>query len=74
MPHLPHRLLGSRRAIGEPTSTARAAERWRAAHPGGTVTYRDLATDPIPHLVAGTARRGTYPPSCAHLSIRRRLR
>jgi FMN-dependent NADH-azoreductase len=34
--------------------TARAAERWRAAHPDGTVTYRDLATDPIPHLDAAT--------------------
>jgi FMN-dependent NADH-azoreductase len=30
--------------------TASAAERWRATHPGGTVTYRDLAADPIPHL------------------------
>jgi FMN-dependent NADH-azoreductase len=38
--------------------TARAADRWRATHPGGTVTYRDLATDPIPHLdgVPGMAR------------------
>jgi FMN-dependent NADH-azoreductase len=38
--------------------TARAAERWRATHPGGTVTYRDLAVNPIPHLDAetGTAR------------------
>ena len=38
--------------------TARAAERWRATHPGGTVTYRDLAVDPIPHLdgATGTAR------------------
>ncbi|HKH51340.1 MAG TPA: NAD(P)H-dependent oxidoreductase [Mycobacterium sp.] len=38
--------------------TARAAERWRATHPGGSVTYRDLAVEPIPHLVAatGTAR------------------
>ena len=38
--------------------TARAAERWRAANPGGTVTYRDLAVDPIPHLdgETGTAR------------------
>jgi FMN-dependent NADH-azoreductase len=34
--------------------TARAAERWHAAHPGGTVIYRDLATDPIPHLDAET--------------------
>ncbi|VEG57957.1 acyl carrier protein phosphodiesterase [Mycolicibacterium aurum] len=30
--------------------TRRAAERWRAAHPGGTVTYRDLAAQPLPHL------------------------
>jgi len=38
--------------------TARAAERWLATHPGGTVTYRDFAVNPIPHLDAagGTAR------------------
>ena len=30
--------------------TARAVDRWRAAHPGGTVTYRDLAAHPLPHL------------------------
>jgi FMN-dependent NADH-azoreductase len=35
--------------------TARAAERWRAAHPDGTVTYRDLAADPIPHFDPATA-------------------
>ena len=33
------------------------ADAWRAAHPDGTVTYRDLAADPLPHLdeVAFTA-------------------
>jgi FMN-dependent NADH-azoreductase len=38
--------------------SARAAERWRAAHPGGETVYRDLAVNPIPHLDAqtGTAR------------------
>jgi FMN-dependent NADH-azoreductase len=38
--------------------SARAAERWRQVNPEGTVTYRDLAADPIPHLTAatGTAR------------------
>lgn len=59
MPHLLHidsSIQGERstsRAL-----TARAAERWRDSHPGGTVTYRDLAEDPIPHLDAatGTAR------------------
>jgi FMN-dependent NADH-azoreductase len=38
--------------------TARAASAWRAAHPEGTVTYRDLGADPLPHLdsAGGTAR------------------
>lgn len=30
--------------------TARAAAAWRAAHPDGTVTYRDLGSHPLPHL------------------------
>ncbi|GAB3161979.1 FMN-dependent NADH-azoreductase [Microbispora hainanensis] len=30
--------------------TARAVAAWRAAHPGGTVTYRDLGSSPLPHL------------------------
>ena len=38
--------------------TARAAAAWRAAHPEGTVTYRDLGQNPLPHLDAenGLAR------------------
>ncbi|MFC4530425.1 FMN-dependent NADH-azoreductase [Sphaerisporangium dianthi] len=38
--------------------TARAVAGWRAAHPGGTVTYRDLGRHPVPHLdeAGGTAR------------------
>jgi FMN-dependent NADH-azoreductase len=38
--------------------TARAAAAWRTAHPGGTVTYRDLGREPLPHLDAdsGLAR------------------
>jgi FMN-dependent NADH-azoreductase len=38
--------------------TARAAQRWLATHPGGTVTYRDLGAAPIPHFdtASGTAR------------------
>ena len=38
--------------------TAHTAARWRVTHSGGTVTYRDFAVDPIPHLDAatGTAR------------------
>jgi FMN-dependent NADH-azoreductase len=32
--------------------SARAADRWRAVHPGGDVHYRDFAVDPVPHLDA----------------------
>jgi FMN-dependent NADH-azoreductase len=35
--------------------TARAAGVWRAAHPGATVTYRDLGAHPLPHLGADDA-------------------
>ena len=38
--------------------SARAVGVWRTAHPGGTVTYRDLGRDPLPHLdeAGGLAR------------------
>lgn len=32
--------------------TRRAADRWQDAHPGGTVTYRDLGAHPVPHVDA----------------------
>lgn len=41
--------------------TARAAERWKAAHPAGTVTYRDLSADPLPHLDADAALARVVP-------------
>lgn len=39
--------------------TAEAVAAWRAANPGGTVTHRDLAADPLPHFGsdANLARR-----------------
>lgn len=51
MSHLLHldsslRTKGSRSRL----LSAHYAERWRARHPGGTVTYRDLAADPVPHM------------------------
>lgn len=51
MTHLLHldssiRTEGSRSRV----LSAHFAERWQEAHPGGTMTYRDLATDPVPHL------------------------
>jgi FMN-dependent NADH-azoreductase len=51
MSHLLH-IDSSIRVEGSVTRalTARAADVWRAAHPGGTVTYRDLGANPVPHL------------------------
>jgi FMN-dependent NADH-azoreductase len=43
--------------------TARAASRWIAAHPGGTVTYRDLGAHPLPHLDADDARARIVAPA-----------
>jgi FMN-dependent NADH-azoreductase len=42
--------------------TARAADVWRAAHPEGTVTYRDLGSNPLPHLDATTGPAREMPP------------
>jgi FMN-dependent NADH-azoreductase len=42
--------------------SARAADAWRAAHPGGTVTYRDLGKDPLPHLTEATGLARMVPP------------
>src|SRR5438477_8546330 len=51
MAHLLH-IDSSVRVEGSVTRalSARAAGVWRAAHPGGTVTYRDLGANPVPHL------------------------
>ncbi|SEF24910.1 FMN-dependent NADH-azoreductase [Amycolatopsis pretoriensis] len=42
--------------------TARAAAAWRAAHPDGTVTYRDLGAHPLPHIDAASGLAGMVPP------------
>jgi FMN-dependent NADH-azoreductase len=34
--------------------SARAAQRWQDAHPDGTVSYRDLAVEPVPHFTPAT--------------------
>ncbi|CAN7629178.1 FMN-dependent NADH-azoreductase [Mycolicibacterium frederiksbergense] len=51
MPHLLHidSSVQEDRSVSR-RLTARAADRWHAAHPAGTVTYRDLFADPLPHL------------------------
>jgi FMN-dependent NADH-azoreductase len=58
MPHLLHidASFQGEHSVSRALS-ARAAQRWREAHPDGTVTYRDLCADPPPHLLgyAGNA-------------------
>jgi FMN-dependent NADH-azoreductase len=55
MPHLLHIDSSVRgdQSVSRKLS-ARAREAWEAAHPDGTVTYRDLGTDPVPHFDADT--------------------
>ncbi|SDK94588.1 FMN-dependent NADH-azoreductase [Nonomuraea jiangxiensis] len=63
MPHLLH--IDSSIQGDNSTSrrlSARAAAVWRAAHPGGTVTYRDLGADPVPHLDAAAGLARLMPP------------
>src|SRR5262245_31370081 len=59
MPHLLHidSSINGDRSVSRKL-TARAADAWRAAHPEGTVTYRDLGANPVPHFdsAAGLAR------------------
>jgi FMN-dependent NADH-azoreductase len=58
--HLDSSLLGDRSVTRK--LSARAADAWRAAHPGGAVTYRDLGSDPLPHVTEATALARMLPP------------
>src|ERR1700716_2683919 len=62
-PHLLHidSSIQGERSITRSLS-ARAAAVWRAAHPQGTVAYRDLARDPLPHLDSSGALARFVPP------------
>ena len=63
MPHLLHidsSIQGDRSVSRR--LTARAAANWRAAHPDGTVTYRDLAEESVPHFDADTGLARMVPP------------
>jgi FMN-dependent NADH-azoreductase len=63
VPHLLHidSSIQGERSVSR-ALTARAAGAWRAAHPDGTVTYRDLGADPLPHLDAAAATARRVPP------------
>ena len=74
MAHLLH--IDSSVAGAQSTSrrlSARAARRWLAAHPNGTITFRDLAANPIPHFDAVTGLARMVPPEkrtrAEHLSF-----
>jgi FMN-dependent NADH-azoreductase len=47
-----------RSAAGSPP----AKDAWLAAHPGGTVTDRDLGSNPLPHFDAATGLARLVPP------------
>src|SRR5450631_945555 len=62
MPHLLHIDSSVQGDLSVTLSlTARAAGAWRNAHPGGTVTYRDLGADPLPHLDSASGRARIVP-------------
>ncbi|MGC5015438.1 FMN-dependent NADH-azoreductase [Streptosporangium sp. DT93] len=50
MSHLLHLDASARRNSISRDLSRRFAETWRAAHPDGRHTYRDLAADPVPHI------------------------
>jgi hypothetical protein len=58
--HIDSSIQGDRSASRK--LTARAAHARRAAHPGGTVTYRDLGSNPLPHFDAATGLARLVPP------------
>jgi FMN-dependent NADH-azoreductase len=63
MPHLLHvdSSIQGDRSISR-RLTARAAAAWHAVHPGGTVTYRDLGRDPLPHFAEASGLARLVPP------------
>lgn len=64
MAHLLH-IDSSSRTIGSTSRqlTAEFASRWATAHPGGTITRRDLAAHPLPHLQEATVAAMFVPPA-----------
>ncbi|MEV8516239.1 NAD(P)H-dependent oxidoreductase [Dactylosporangium sp. NPDC051484] len=48
MPHLLHLDASARRASHSRTLSGAFADEWRAVHPDGRYTYRDLAAEPVP--------------------------
>lgn len=53
--------LNSAEASASRAVTAAFRAEWEAQHPDGTVVYRDLAADPLPHLDGAAAAAGFVP-------------
>jgi FMN-dependent NADH-azoreductase len=58
--HIDSSIQGDRSVSRKLTARARGA--WLAAHPGGTVTYRDLGSHPLPHFDTATGLARLVPP------------
>lgn len=63
MPRLLH-IDSSAQSAGSVTRalTAEFAAQWRSAHPDGLATYRDLGSNPVPHLTGATVAAMFVPP------------
>ncbi|PWI41185.1 NAD(P)H-dependent oxidoreductase [Streptomyces sp. ICBB 8177] len=59
--HIDSSLNGDNSASRAVTATFR--KEWEAQHPGGTVIYRDLAAEPLPHLDTAAASAGFADPA-----------
>jgi FMN-dependent NADH-azoreductase len=64
MAHLLH-IDSSARTTGSTSRqlTAEFAAYWATTHPGGTIAYRDLAANPLPHLQEATIAAMFIPPA-----------
>ncbi|MEY9859381.1 FMN-dependent NADH-azoreductase [Catenulispora sp. GAS73] len=55
--------LFPREASASRTVTTAFADAWREAHPDGTIVYRDLAAEPLPHMNVTTVSAAFSDPS-----------
>ncbi|EMI22987.1 acyl carrier protein phosphodiesterase [Rhodopirellula maiorica SM1] len=54
--------------------TAEFVQRWRDTHPGGTVTYRDIGRNPLPHVTESWIAAAFTPPKHRNESMQLALR
>lgn len=69
--HIDSSILGTQSASRE-LSAAWAAQ-WKARHPQGSVTYHDLADQPLPHLSSDVLMARSAPHAVEDAELRRRI-